>query len=365
MIHLNDFVAQWNHIKDSALAAVDRVGASGWLILGEEVDRFENDLSLFWGIPATVGVANGLDAIEISLRTLGINPGDKVLTTSLSAFATTLAIVKAGGVPVFVDTDDRGLIDLSLAEEMLRKDPAIQYMVPVHLFGHPLDLEKLERLRNTYSLKIVEDCAQSIGAIFRHRAVGTVGQLAATSFYPTKNLGCLGDGGAILGTDSDLITRARALRDYGQSKKYVHDFIGLNSRLDELQAAILRSVLLPNLRSQNARRLEIAERYKSLIENPKLKILDCHTDAKSVWHIFPLMVANSRDDFQLYLKQKGISTAVHYPIIIPDQRALESFDIKGEFPNARLIANHEVSIPIHPFLTNYEVDQVIMACNAW
>ena len=231
MIQANDFRRQWEDLREDALAAFEMVGASGWYVLGDEVRAFEDALAALWGFPHAAGVASGLDAIEIALRALGCRPGDRVLTTPISAFATTLAIVKIGAVPVFVDTDDQGLIDLVRCGELLQKRSDIRFFVPVHLYGFALDPSALRRLRDEYGLLMVEDCAQSTKA---------AGDLAATSFYPTKHLGAMGDGGAILMKDAALDTRVRALRDYGQTAKYQHDFIGYNSRLDELQAAYLR-----------------------------------------------------------------------------------------------------------------------------
>src|SRR5262249_35588045 len=176
-------------------------------------------------------------AIEIGLRCLGIRPGDKVLTTPLSAFATTLAVMRCGGVPVFVDTDPSGLLDLERCRSLLARDRGIRFLLPVHLYGHSIALDRLEALRAEFALGIVEDCAQAIGARSGARGVGTVGQVAALSFYPTKNLGALGDGGAVFTADEAIARRARALRHYGQSATYIHDEVGLNSRLDEIHAA--------------------------------------------------------------------------------------------------------------------------------
>ena len=365
MLLLNDFIAQWLDIKDDVLAAVDRVGRSGWLILGDEVRNFEAALTEFWGLPFAVGVANGLDAIEISLRTLRIRAGDKVLTTPLSAFATSLAIVRAGGVPVFVDTDHRGLIDLELADQLLSQDPSIKFMVPVHLYGHSLDLIELKRLKDKFDLSIVEDCAQSIGARSHGAVVGSVGQMAATSFYPTKNLGCFGDGGAILTSSEIFANESRALRDYGQSKKYVHDVLGLNSRLDELQAAIMMSALLPRLEKATFRRKEIARRFTEEINNPRLRPICAPVHSDSVWHLFPIVVDGERSKFQEHLKVRGISSAVHYPILIPEQKAMEQFSISRSFPVAEKISLNEVSIPIHPYLSESDLDTIIDSCNRW
>ena len=229
-VPLNDFQAQWRAVRTGVLAAVDRVGASGRYVLGLEVERFESALAGAWGLPHAVGVGNGLDAIEIGLRCLGIRPGDKVLTTPLSAFATTLAVMRCGGVPVFVDTDASGLLDLDRCRDVLSRDPGIRFVVPVHLYGHCVDLEGLEALREEFDLRIVEDCAQAIGARFRGRGVGTVGQVAAVSFYPTKNLGALGDAGIVTTGDPALAAAAREIREYGWRERYVSARIGINEK---------------------------------------------------------------------------------------------------------------------------------------
>jgi dTDP-4-amino-4,6-dideoxygalactose transaminase len=268
MIVQNDFARQWETVEKQVLGAVRRVGSSGWYILGKEVEQFEQALAAYWGVSHAVGVANGMDALEIGLRCLNLRPGEKVLTTPLSAFATTLAILRAGGLPVFVDVDDNGNIDLDQCMEVLRHDRAIRFLLPVHLYGNPLDLSKLERLKKDFDLKVVEDCAQAIGASHEGRGVGTVGQIAATSFYPTKNLGALGDGGAILTDDPATAKRARSLRNYGQRAPYLHSELGLNSRLDELHAAILHDAFLPRLEDWTMRRKAIARTYQAGIRHP-------------------------------------------------------------------------------------------------
>ena len=252
---------QWAEIREDALRAFDRVGSGGQFVLGREGREFEQALAKLWGLDHAAGVASGMDAIEIALRVLGCSPGDRVLTTPLSAFATTLAIIRTGAIPVFADTDSRGLIDLARCRELLRTKPGIRYFVPVHLYGHSLDVPELRNLREDFGLKIVEDCAQSIGADFRGEVPGSAGQLAATSFYPTKNLGAMGDGGAILTRDASLDARVRALRDYGQTAKYRHEYLGSNSRLDEVQAAFLLDACLPRFEKWTRRRREIAGAY--------------------------------------------------------------------------------------------------------
>jgi dTDP-3-amino-3,4,6-trideoxy-alpha-D-glucose transaminase len=361
---LNDFAAQWEQNRELTLSAVERVGRSGWLILGQEVRRFEDLLAQYLGVRSVIGCANGLDAIEIGLRCLGIKNGQKVLTTPLSAFATTLAIIRAGGVPVFVDVDNSGLMDLAKARAALELDPAVKFIVPVHLYGHAMNLRELQELKNTFQLKVVEDCAQAIGAKSEGRSVGTVGDISATSFYPTKNLGCMGDGGAMFSNDDELAQKARVLRDYGQSAKYYHTVMGLNSRLDEIQAAILSDALFPFLEKGTIRRREIAARYLQEIKQTAIILPSVPDGSYSVWHLFPVLVKGNRDQFMSHLKSSSIQSGIHYPILITDQAALGGKDF-GKFENAERFAQAEVSLPIHPFLSDEDVSRVIDATNSW
>lgn len=368
MILQNDFQRQWQLVEHATLEAARRVGSRGWYVLGDEVAAFERVLASFWGLKHAVGVANGMDGIEIGLRCLNLPGGEKVLTTPFSAFATTLAIVRAGGVPVFVDVDDLGGIDLHQCRTLLERDRSIRFFVPVHLYGVPLDMEELNSLREEFGLLIVEDCAQAIGAGSRGKAVGTAGQVAATSFYPTKNLGAMGDGGALLTNDPEIAAQARRLRHYGQSAHYVHSELGLNSRLDELQAAILHDALLPNLEEWTAMRNRTALRYSQEINNPLIQLPKLSRDIKSVWHLYPVRTpSGTRDNFLEYLKAKEILGGVHYPRIIPDQTALRncSHHLAFDPAKARKWAECEVSLPIHPFLTESEINAVIATCNAW
>lgn len=370
MIYLNDFRRQWLEIGPDVLAACERVGSSGWYILGAEVKRFEESLARFWGLTHAVGVGNGMDAIEIGLRCLGLQRGQKVLTTPLSAFATTLAIIRAGGIPVFVDVDNNGNIDLEQSRDVIARDESVRFFLPVHLYGNPLDLEALEKLKADYDLHVLEDCAQSIGASFAGRPAGTVGQVLATSFYPTKNLGSLGDGGALLTNDPAVAATARSLRNYGQSNLYAHDEIGLNSRLDELHAAILADAMLPKLRDWQRRREEIASRYAAALSASPLRMLTPAPQARPVWHLFPLFTtsAEERSAFQQKAKASGITTGVHYPRVIPDQpafRALQCGQVFAESTTARRLTESEVSLPIHPFLEEQEVTAIARLCREW
>ena len=366
MVPANDFQRQWEDLRAATLAAVEEVGASGWYVLGERVRLFEEALAGHWGLPHAVGVASGLDAIEISLRALGCSPGDRVLTTPLSAFATTLAIVKIGAVPVFVDTDEHGLVDLAQCRTLLTARAVIRFFVPVHLYGQSIDLDQLQKLRDDFDLRMVEDCAQSIGASWNGRPTGSVGQLAATSFYPTKNLGALGDGGAILTASPELAAVARSLRDYGQTAKYRHEHIGYNSRLDELHAAILLKASLPRLAHWTERRREIARAYLCGIEHRAVRTLQARSN--SCWHLFPVFVdPPQRSHFLDHLKRSGIGTGIHYPSPIPEQPAMSRVlhELAGDYSIARRLCASEVSLPIHPYLRDGEVAQVIAAVNAW
>jgi len=367
MILLNDFRRQWEDTGREILDAVTAVGESGWYLVGEQLWQFEAALAQAWGLSYAAGVASGLDAIEISLRLLGCRPGDRVLTTPLSAFATTLAIVKLGAVPVFVDTDEAGLIDLDQCRRAL-DGSGIRFLVPVHLYGHSLDLHKLRELRDGFGCAIVEDCAQSILASFDGVPAGSVGQLAATSFYPTKNLGAMGDSGAVLTNSPESLTAIKALRDYGQSSKYKHDVVGYNSRMEELHAAILHRAFLPRLKGWTDRRREIAARYLAGIDHPGIRLMHAPRGSRSVWHLFPILVAPERKRaFMQYLRSRDITTGEHYPIPIPEQKALEgvAYEVLQPYERAAGIAAAEVSLPIHPYLSDAEVDQVIAACNEW
>ena len=368
MITLNDFHRQWEDTRVDVLEAVQTVGSSGWYILGAEVEAFEKALAGLWKLGHCVGVASGLDAIEISLKAVGCKPGERVLTTPLSAFATTVAIVKLGAIPVFPDCDDQGLIDLEQCREILRARPEIRFFVPVHLYGHSLDLNALRSIRDESGVSLIEDCAQSILATNGDIPTGSIGHMAATSFYPTKNLGALGDGGAILSSDADLAARARCLRDYGQSGKYQHAEIGYNSRLDELQAAILRRVQLPRLERWTSRRREVAARYSGGIKHNGIRLMGSPRGSHSCWHLFPVAVdAESKGDFLKWLKSRGVAGGEHYPTLIPDQPAMQAtaHELIGDCSRARRIARGEVSLPVHPYMTDEEIDNVIGACNQW
>jgi dTDP-4-amino-4,6-dideoxygalactose transaminase len=365
---LNDFRRQWAHVGQDAVAAMNRVGESGWYILGKEVADFEQELAAYLGRRHAIGCGNGLDAIEIGLRALGIQQGDRVLTTPLSAFATTLAIVRAGGVPVFVDVDEFGLLDLDLVRAVLETDKNVRFVVPVHLFGHSLNLTKLASIGQDFGVQIVEDCCQAVGAKWCDLPVGSVGATSALSFYPTKNLGALGDGGAVLTDDPKLEVLSRSLRDYGQSSRYCHDVLGLNSRLDELHAAMLRTAFLCRLDAWTDRRRAIAQAYLAGIKHADVRVPGSPPGSNSVWHLFPVLVRRDRrQHFREHLGNVQVSTAIHYPQLISHQAALRvgAFELGDPLTRSTEYVDMEVSLPIHPYMTDAEVERVISATNSW
>jgi len=363
---MNPFKRLWTEVAADVLAATERVGASGWYVLGKEVEAFETAFAQFCRAPSAVGVASGLDAIEVGLRALGIAPGQPVLTTPLTAFATTLAILRAGGVPVFVDVDEHGILDLDRCDALLQARSDIRYCVPVHLYGQSADLRRLRKLKEKFDLRIVEDAAQAHGASFEGEAVGSVGDVTAYSFYPTKNLGALGDGGALTCRSGSVVARARSLRNYGQSARYVHEELGLNSRLDELHAAILLEAFLPRLKAWTERRREIAGRYRNALGGTALTPLPV-TDAEGcVYHLFAIRVrGGTRDAFREFLSAAGIESGVHYPTLTFGQKAIADQYADLKAPVALAIADQQVSLPIHPLLTDGEVSRVIDRCRAW
>lgn len=366
-VRMADFAAIWRDVGDDFLSAVARVGESGWVVLGTEVAAFEEELADFWGVAHAIGVASGLDAIEICLRIVGLRPGDEVLTTPLTAFATTLAIVRAGGIPVYCDVDSNGLIDLDRAEAVLQTRPQIRAFLPVHLYGQVVDLDRLDAISQRYDITIVEDCAQSVGAKFGIRTAGTVGSASATSLYPTKNLGAFGDGGVVLTNDAALADAARTLRDYGQSAKYVHSVLGLNSRLDELHAATLRTAMLPRLPGYQRRRAEVAAAYTARIRTSAITFLLPRAGTVPAWHLFPVLVNGRTEHFVAHLATQGVETARHYPFVCPDQPALQNIPhvVADPLDQGRRFASQVVSLPLHPFLTDTDVTTVIQACNSF
>ncbi|MCC7416507.1 MAG: DegT/DnrJ/EryC1/StrS family aminotransferase [Acidobacteria bacterium] len=326
-------------------AAIDRVIARGWFVLGPEVEAFEAEFAEAMGGGRAAGVGTGTDALALILRGLGIGAGDEVITTPVSAAYTALAIVMAGARPIFADVDpDTLLIDPRRIEEAI--GPRTRAIMPVHLYGQAADMAAIERIASRHDLAIVEDCCQAHLATAGGRPVGTIGAAGAFSFYPTKNLGALGDAGAVLTRDPALAERIRRIRNGGQTERYRHQEAGINSRLDEMQAAVLRA-RLPRLRDWTDRRRRLAAAYRRALAGAPVTLL-AERDAGHVYHLF---VARSpaRDLLREHLAACGIETLIHYPVPIPRQPALAS-QAPAACPAADAACAEVLSLPLHPGL---------------
>jgi dTDP-3-amino-3,4,6-trideoxy-alpha-D-glucose transaminase len=336
--------------------AIDRVIRRGWFVLGPEVDAFEAEFAAAMGAAHAVGVGTGTDAIALILRALGIGPGDEVITTPLSAAYTALGVMMAGARPVFADVDPSRLtLD---AEQVARAiGPRTRAILPVHLYGQPADMAALERLAARHSLALVEDCCQAHLATAAGRPVGTIGVAGAFSFYPTKNLGAMGDGGAVVTNDRSLADRIRRLRNGGQRDRDHHEEFGVNSRLDEMQAAVLRA-RLPRLAGWTQRRRALAARYRSALAGGPVEVPPEH-DPGHVYHLF-VVRARDRAGLQAHLTSSGIETLVHYPVPIPRQPAMAGVDPR-DCPEAARACDEVLSLPLHPGLTDHEVADVATA----
>lgn len=362
MILMNGFRAEPEELRAAELAAVDRVLRSGWYVLGGEVKAFECQWAERCGLAHAVGMANGTDAIEIGLRAVGIGPGDEVITTPMTAFATVLAILRAGAVPVLADIDPTsGLLDVGSVERCI--GPRSRAVLLVHLYGQVAHMDRWQALCTRRDILLLEDCAQAHLARWQGRVAGSIGSFGAYSFYPTKNLGAIGDAGALVTVDSGVAERSRVLRNYGQSVRYHHPVLGLNSRLDELQAALLL-VRLGWLERFIARRREIAARYDASIANPAIRLLAQPAESENhVYHLY-VVLCEERDRLAQHLKDRGVETLVHYPVPIHHQPAVRElrFDPRG-LPAAEDHAARCLSIPCHPQLTAADLERVTGALN--
>jgi dTDP-4-amino-4,6-dideoxygalactose transaminase len=363
-VSFNDFKRDPEELLKAELSTVDDVLRSGWWVLGQNVHSFESAWAKCCEVNGAVGVANGLDALEIGLRALGVGVGDEVITTSLTAYATTLAIQRSGATPVFADIDPlTACLSPTSAEQCISSKT--KALVVVHLYGRSADLDSLKRLCDTYSIHLVEDCAQAHLARFGTTSVGSIGAFAAWSFYPTKNLGAVGDAGAITSNDISLLEKSRQLRNYGQTERYHHSVAGMNSRLDELQAAILVQ-RLPYLKEWTDQRRKIATRYFNEICSDDISLLaPPNSPAYHVHHLF-VVTTNSRDSLKEYLLNQGVQTLIHYPIPCHLQSALDHFRIAPDgLSETERHSMHCLSLPIHPYLTTAEIDHVINSCNSY
>ncbi|WP_448378156.1 DegT/DnrJ/EryC1/StrS family aminotransferase [Fervidobacterium sp.] len=369
MIPLFDLTRQYEKIRSEVLEAVDKVISDGRVILGPSVEKFEKELAEYLNVKHAIGVANGSDALVISLHAIGIEKGEKVLTTPYTFFATASCIVRNGGVPVFVDVEPETYnIDLNQVEQVLKKKN-IKVVIPVHLFGRTVDFEKLDFLKQKFGVKILEDAAQSIGSEGKIGNIvkksGTFGDIGIFSFFPTKNLGAYGDAGAIVTNDDQLAERARMLRQHGSKKKYYHEMIGYNSRLDSIHAAIL-SIKLKHLEEWTQRRIEIAKLYQKIFEEKKLPLKYPKVEEKGyrshVYHQYVVEFEDekTRDRVREHLTKNEIGTALYYPLPLHLQKCFAEYGYKqGDFPVAEKLSKTTLALPIFPELTDEEIEFVV------
>ncbi len=358
--------AGYRALKQQIDEAVARALSSGWYILGNELREFETEFAAWLGVSSVVGCGNGTDAIALALRGLAVGPGATVVTVSHTAVATVAAIEMAGATPLLIDIDPvHYTMDPDALKQVLEQPPPglppIKAVLPVHLYGQPADLERIVPLCRAHGVALIEDCAQAHGARLNGKRVGTFGDAATFSFYPTKNLGALGDGGAVATNKPALAERIAALRQYGWQKHYISDDIGVNSRLDEVQAAILR-VKLTHLDRQNARRAEIAAHYTAALQGVPLKPPKQRPGATHVYHLYVTRSAQ-RDAFQAALKDTGIGTGIHYPVPVHLQPAYADRIALGGSgcPQTEVAASEILSLPIYPELTDGDVATVVGA----
>ena len=355
------FLPMEKELNDDLRGAFDRVFTRSWYIEGVEDEKFEKAFAEYCGAQFCVGVGNGLDALMLALKALGIGEGDEVIVPSNTYIATALAVTYVGATPIFVEPDIKTFnINPALVEAAITDKTKV--IMPVHLYGQACDMDSIMAVAKKYGLKVVEDCAQAHGATYKGQKVGTFGDAAGFSFYPGKNLGALGDAGAVVTNNRELADQIRALGNYGSDYKYHHIYKGNNSRLDELQAAFL-AAKLPHLERMNVERRRIADLYTEGIKNPKIVTPYVIRDCVPVWHIYGIRCA-ARDALEKYLTEKGVGTNKHYPIPLHLQECYKDLGIQqGALPIAEEISSTELSIPMYYGITNEEVQFVIDAIN--
>ena len=351
-ISLFDLKRQYLTIKEEIDAAIKEVVNRGQFILGENVKELEKEIASYIGTKHAVGVASGTDALLLALKAINIKQGDEVITTPNTFFATAGAIYNAGAKPVFVDIDKDTLnIDYKKLERSITKKT--KAIIPVHLYGNPCDMDKITKIADEYKLYIIEDCAQAIGSVYKDKKVGSIGHIGAFSFFPTKNLGCYGDGGIVTTNDDKLAERLKMLRKHGFKQKHYSQEVGLNSRLDELQAAILR-VKLKKLENWTERKRKIAKLYSKLLKNIVKTPLE-QKDGRHVYHLYTIQTAK-RDELKHYLESKGIMTEVYYPLPLHLQECFKYLKYKkGSMPISEKTVKDILSLPIYAELTDEEV----------
>jgi dTDP-4-amino-4,6-dideoxygalactose transaminase len=353
-----DLSRSYLELKEELDSAYSRVMDSSMFILGNEVDVFEEEYAKYCGVKHCIGVGNGLEALHLILRGYGIGQGDEVIVPSNTYIATWLAVSYAGAIPIPVEPDlSTNNIDPDLIELAITK--RTKAIMPVHLYGMPADMSAISTIAQKHNLKIIEDAAQAHGASYLDQKCGSIGDAAGFSFYPGKNLGALGDAGAVLTNDDRLAEFVNELHNYGSRKKYYHNYKGYNSRLDEIQAAFLRAKL-PKLDLWNSRRKKISSLYYSELRSvPEIRLMRILPDMDPVWHIFPIY-CDMRDDLQSYLTEHGIQTLIHYPIPPHLSKAYSEAGYKlGDFPITEELARTELSLPMGPHIGNDDAQYVV------
>jgi len=358
-----DLAVQHRAVREDLVAAATAVIDSGWYILGNEVQAFEREFAEFCGVKHCIGVGNGLEALQITLRAMNVGPGDEVIVPSNTFIATWLAVTGVGAtiVPVEPDPATHNLDPAALEQAIT---PRTKVIIPVHLYGHPADMDPINAVAQRHGLKVIEDAAQAHGALYRGRKAGSLGHAAGFSFYPGKNLGALGDGGAVTTDDDVLADQIRLIRNYGSKKKYEHLVQGCNSRLDELQAALLR-VKLRSLEQGNAARREIVRQYIDQLANRGIEVVEPLPETVSSWHLFVVSAAD-RERLRAHLLDHGVETMIHYPVAPHLQPAYAGQHHDGKkFPIAERLQNRVLSLPLFPGMTPQQTDQVLGAIAAW
>jgi dTDP-4-amino-4,6-dideoxygalactose transaminase len=355
--------AQFASLKSELLAAVEHALAAGHYILGPNVAAFEKEMADLTGAAFGVGVNSGSDALTLALRALDIGPGDEVITSPFTYIAPAEAIHQTGAKIVFAEIDARTFV-LDPKDVARKITPRTKAIIPVHLFGQAAPMDELIDLAGARDIAIVEDCAQAIGAVYRDRPLGGIGRLGCFSFYPTKNLGAAGDGGMIVTSDEALSKKLRMLRVHGIERRYYHDLHGYNSRLDDLQAAVLR-VKLPHLACWNDRRGRIAERYSAGLADLPLQLPSVAPGNTHVYHVYAVL-ADDRDSVQQFLQERGVPTLIYYPQPLHLQRVYEPLGFhKGDFPVAESVSARILPLPMYPELADEQVDHVIASMRAY
>ena len=361
MIKFLDLKKINNRYREEIDSRIKNILDKGWYLQGEENENFTKNFANFCGTKFALGVANGLDALNLIIKAYGFSNGDEIIVPANTYIATILAISENGCIPILVEPDIKtyNINPDSIEKKITSKTKAIMV---VHLYGQAVQMEKIWKIAKKYNLKIIEDSAQAHGAIYQENRTGNLGDASGFSFYPGKNLGCMGDGGAVTTNNEELFNKIKAIANYGSDRKYHHIYKGVNSRLDEIQAAVL-DIKLKHLDSDNNKRREISKYYRENIKNSKIILPETYDEKSHVWHIFAVRTQN-RDEFQKYLTEKGIQTIIHYPTPPHKQGAYKEWN-NLSFPITEEIHNTILSLPISPVMTDSEIEKVVEVVNEY